>query len=112
KFLEIERIVGVYAAIEDVHHRYGKKPRRRSADITVERRALRGGRGLGNRERDSEDRVGAEPALVRRTVERDERLVDLRLRFRIHAADGIENLAIDGGDGFAHALAQIALATV
>ncbi len=70
------------------------------------------GRRLGGRQRDAEDGIGTEPALVRRAVERDERLVDLDLRLRIHAADGIENLAVDGVDRFAHALAEIALAAV
>ena len=69
-------------------------------------------RGLSGRKRDSEDGVGAEAAFVGSTVEGDERLVDLDLRFSIHAADGIENLAVDGIDGLAHAFAEIALAAI
>src|SRR5215813_12593374 len=71
-----------------------------------------GGRGLGDRERDPEDGVSAEAAFVWRAVERNERLVDLGLRLGVHAADGIENLAVDGVDRLAHPLAEIALATV
>ena len=70
---------------------------------------MRRGRGLGDRQRDAEDGIGAEPRLVGRAVERDHRLVDLDLRLRIHAADGVENLAVDRVDRLAHALAEIAL---
>ena len=64
---------------------------------------------LADRERDAEHGIGAEPALVGRAVERDQGLVDLGLGFRVHAADRVENLAIDRIDRLAHALAAIAL---
>ncbi len=70
------------------------------------------GRGLGDRQRHAEDGIGAEPALVGRAVERDQRLVDLDLGLGIHAADGIENLAVDRVDRLADPLAEIALAAV
>ena len=41
-------------------------------------------------------------------VERDHGLVDLGLCLGVHAADGIEDLAVDGFDRAAHALAEIA----
>ena len=47
-------------------------------------------------------------ALFGRAVERDHGLVDLGLDFRVHAAEGVENLAVDGIDRLAHALAQVA----
>ena len=72
--------------------------------------AVRHGRRLGGGERDAENGIGAEPALVGRAVERDHGFVDLDLRLGLHAAESVENLAIDGVDGFAHALAEIALA--
>ena len=68
---------------------------------------MRGCRGLCDRERDAENGVGAKPALVGRAVERDQHLVDLDLRFSVHSADGVENLAIDGFNRFAHAFAAI-----
>ena len=73
---------------------------------------MRGRGGLGDRERDPENGIGAEPALVRRAVERDQRLVDLGLRLGVHAADGVEDLAVDGVDRLAHALAEVALVAV
>src|ERR1700760_4926826 len=39
--LEVDRIVGVHAAVDDVHHRHRQEPRRRAADIAVERQAAR-----------------------------------------------------------------------
>ena len=109
EFLKIDRIVGVHAAIDDVHHRHRQKPRRSAADIAIKRQLVGGGRRLGDGERHAEDGVGAEPAFVRRAVERDHGLVDLDLRLGIHAAERLKNLAVDRLDRVAHALAEIAL---
>ena len=80
-----------------------------AADIAVERHALIGRRGFGHRERHPEDGVGAEAGLVGRAVEIDQDVVDLDLLRRVHAADGVEDLALDIGDrGLAHALAAVA----
>ena len=108
EFLEIDRIVGVDAAIDDVHHRHRQEPRRGAADIAIERQAIGGGRRLGDGERHAEDGVGAEAAFVGCAVERDHGLVDLDLGLGVHAAQGVENLAVDGIDRVAHALAEIA----
>ena len=83
-----------------------------AADIAVERQAGGFGRGLRHRQRDAENGVGAEAALVRRAVELDHRLVDVDLVFGFHAADRLEQFAIDGLDGLEHALAEIAGAAV
>ena len=108
EFLEIDRIVGVRAAVDDVHHRHGQQPRARAADIAVERQAVRLRRRLGDGERHAQDGVGAEPALVLRAVELDQRLVDLDLVFRLHAADRVENLAVHRLERLQHALAEVA----
>ena len=85
-----------------------QEPRRRAADVAVERKVAGGSRRLGGRERHAEDRIGAEPRLVRRAVERDQRLVDLVLRLGVHTTDGVEDLAVDRLDRLAHALAEVA----
>src|SRR5258708_22819680 len=69
-------------------------------------------RRLGDRERNPEDGIGAEAAFVWRAIERNECLVDLGLGLGVHAADRIENLAVDGIDRPAYPLAQIPLAAV
>ncbi len=108
EFLEVDRVVGMRAAVDDVHHRHRQQPRRRAADVTIERLPARGRGGFRDGKRNTEDRVRAEPAFVRRAVERDHRLVDLGLRLGIHAADRVEDLAGHGRDGLLHALAEIA----
>ena len=109
EFLEIDRIVGMHAAIDDVHHRHRQEPRAGSADIAVERQPVGVGRRLRHGQRDAEDGIGAEPALVLRAVELDQRLVDMDLVFRLHAADGVEDLAVHRFDRLQHALAEEAL---
>ena len=109
EFLEVDGVVGMHAAIDDVHHRDRQEPRRGSADIAVERLLARGGRRLRGRERDAENGIGAEPALVGGAVEPDHDLVDLDLGLGIHAADRLEDFAIDGVDRLADPLAEIAL---
>ena len=63
---------------------------------------------MAHRERHAENGVGAEPALVRRAVELDHDLVDLDLLLDRHAAERLEDLAVDGVDRLLHALAEIA----
>ena len=65
-------------------------------------------RGFRHRQRDAEDGVGAEPALVGGAVERDHGLVDLDLQLGVHAADGVEDLGVDRIDRLQHALAAVA----
>ena len=109
EFLKIDRIVGMDAAIDDVHHRHRQEARRCAADIAIERQLVGGGGRLGDGERHAEDGIRPEPAFVRRAVERDHGLVDLDLRLGIHAAERLKNLAVDRLDRVAHALAEIAL---
>ena len=108
EFLEVDRVVGVRAAVDDVHHRHRQHARLRAADVAVERQARGLGRGLGDGQRDAEDRVGAEARLVRRAVELDQRLVDGDLILGIHAADRVEDLALTLSTALQHALAAVA----
>ena len=63
----------------------GSGPRADPAEVAVERQVVRRGRRVGAGERDAEDRVGAELALVRRAVEVDEQRVDAGLVGRVEA---------------------------
>ena len=112
EFLEVDRVVGMHAAIDDVHHRHRQHMGIGPADIAVERQAGRVGRSLGDSQRDAENGVGAEPLLVGRAVEIDHRLVDMQLVLGFHAADRLENLAVYGFDGALDALAEEARAAV
>jgi len=98
----------VHAAVDDIHHGNRQQPRPDATHIAIERQRIGDRSRLRHRERDAEQRVGAQPALVGRAVERDHGLVDLALCLRVHAADRVENLAVDRVERLGHALAEIA----
>ena len=64
----------------------GRTSRAVAAEVAVERRRPRRRRPLRDGERDAEDRVRAEPALVRRAVELDQARVDRPLVERVEPA--------------------------
>ncbi len=109
EFLDVDRVVGVLAAVDDVHHRHRQDMRRNAADVAVERQAAGIGRRLGHRQAGAEDGVGAELALVVGPVERDHRHVDVALVFGIEAEQGVGNRPVDRVDRLQHALAEIAV---
>src|SRR6185437_11738663 len=71
-----------------------------------------GGGGLGGRQRDAEQRVGAEPALVRGAVELDHRLVEGALLGGAGAGQRLGDLTVDVGDRLGDALAGPPVAAV
>ena len=112
ELLEVERVLRMRAAVDDVHHRHGQHVGVRAAEPAIERQlGLRGG-GLRDGERDAEDRVRTEPRLRLRAVELDHGAVDLALLARVEAADAVCDLAVDVGDGAGDALAEPRLAAV
>ena len=98
------------AAVEDVHHRHRQRHRLaaiKRREVLVERHASgRGGRAR-QRHRHAEQRVGAEPALGRRAVERDHRLID-RALVGLAAPQQRRNLAVDVRHRLGDALAEVA----
>ena len=95
EFLNVDRVVGMNPAVDDVHHRHRQGAREDAADIAVERLREVGGGRLGAGEADAEDRVGAEPGLVRRAVELDQHAVERQLVLGVEAGERIEDLAVD-----------------
>jgi hypothetical protein len=83
-----------------------------AAEITPQRQPLFGGGRVGGRQRDGEDRVGTQPRLVRRSVERDQHPVQRRLAGGVLAAYGGRDLAVDVVDRVGDALAHPVRATV
>ncbi len=69
-------------------------------------------RGLSVGERNAENGVGAQALLVLGAIELAEASVEPALVIRIKPGERLANLAIDGLDRLAHALAAIALAAV
>ena len=88
--------------------------RRSAANVTVQRQAGGFGGGLGHGQRHTENSVGAEPALVLRAVEFDQRLIDAALILGFHVAQRVVDLSIDRldrlGDAFAEIAALVAIA--
>ena len=59
ELLEVDGVVGVGAAVEDVHHRHGQHVRGLAAQVALQRQPRLRRRGVRDGERDAEDRVGA-----------------------------------------------------
>jgi len=109
ELLEVERVRGVPAAVDDVHQRDGQEPGALTAERPVERLAPRGRRCPRHGERDGEQRIGPEPPLVLAAVERDERGIDRRLIGGVAAGERRRDDVAHVGDGAEHALAAVAL---
>ncbi len=111
ELLEVDRVGRVHTAVDHVHHRHGQDRgirwfiRRGSGEKGPERLARVGRRRLRGRERDAEDRIRPEPALVGGAVELDEQAVEARLVGGVHAANALRDLAVHVRHSPAHALA-------
>ena len=112
ELLQVDRVVGVGAAVDHVHHRHGKHMGVGATDVAVQRHTELVGGGLGDRQADAEDRVGAEPRLVVGAVELAQQRVDDALRHGVEAIEGVGDLAVHEADRSLHALASVAVATV
>ena len=108
EFLEVDRVLGVLAAVDDVHHRHRqprsrrrRRDRRRAAAApTAPRRARPPSTRRGSRWRRAR--------LVRRAVERQHQPVDLGLARRVAADHRRRDLLDDVRDRLQHALAAVA----
>ena len=108
ELLDVDGVVGMRPAIDDVHHGHGQQVGVAAAEIAIERSLERFRRRLGHGQRYAEDGIGAEPGLVGRAVELDQRVVDAALVLGVHSGERIEDLAVDGIDGLEHAFAEVA----
>jgi hypothetical protein len=84
----------------------------RSAEVAVQRKTEVGRRGVGHRERHSEDRVRPEVPLVVGVVEVDQGLIDAPLVLRVPTDDDRRNFFVDVGNRLRHTLAEVAVAPV
>ena len=112
ELLQVDRVGRVHAAVDHVHHRHRQRPRALAAEVAEERLALLRRGGVRGGERDAEDRVRAEAALVRRAVELDQLLVELLLLVGLHAPNRLEDLAVHIRDRLRHGLAAEGVAAV
>jgi hypothetical protein len=110
ELLKVDARIGVRAAVQDVHHRDGQGERRVSverADMPIQRDLFRCRFRAQTGHRHAEQRIGAESALGRRAVERDQGLVEPAL-IELAADDRLCDLAVDVGDRLADALSSVA----
>jgi hypothetical protein len=108
ELLDVDVRVGVRSTVDDVEHRHRQNVRVRAAEVLVERQVSGVRCGLGDGERDTEDRVGAELLLVVGAVELDERRVDETLVARLEALDRRAEHVENGVDRLLDALAEVA----
>jgi hypothetical protein len=109
ELLGVEGIVGVRAAVDDVHERHRQGPRGRAADVAVEGQAAGFRRGLRHRQGDAQDRVGAQAALVPAPVEVDHEEIDERLVEGVLPDDLAGQRVVHGRDRLAHAATEVTL---
>ncbi len=111
EFLDVDIIVGVLAAIDDVHHRHRHRILAGGAiqvgDVRIQRYALGLCSCLGGCQGHGEDGIGAQLGLVLGTVQLDHRLVQRLLVDRVLAQQQVTDRTVDVGYGVQHALAQV-----
>ncbi len=107
ELLEVRGVQGVLAAVEDVEERDRHDPRTHATEVAIERHLVAGRDRVRRREGDAKDRVGTELALVRRSVEGDQRGVEAGLIGRVRTEElGRDDLA-DVRHGLQNALAAV-----
>ena len=109
ELLQVDRVLRVDAAVDDVHHRDREDVSVGAADVAVERKARLRRRGSRHRERGAEDGVRAQVALVLGAVKLDERSVHAALIRCIHALERGGDRRVHVADGGEDALAAVAL---
>ncbi|MDT4834564.1 hypothetical protein FQZ97_682050 [compost metagenome] len=107
QFLEVERVVGVRAAVDDVHHRHGHAHGAAAAEIAIQGQAGFVGGGAGHGHAGRQDGVGAQAFLGFGAVQLDQGAIDEGLFLGVQAHQGFRDFRIQVLDSAQHALAQI-----
>ncbi|CUH53066.1 hypothetical protein SHM7688_02518 [Shimia marina] len=108
EFLDVDRVVGMLAAVDDVHHWHRQNARGGAAHIAEQR--LRGVicGGFGSGEGHAEDGICTQTAFVFCAVQFDHGAVNGDLLGHIHAHERFGDFAIHGVDSLKHTFAQVA----
>jgi hypothetical protein len=115
ELLEVDPVLGVRAAVQDVHHRQRQKRVVLAEQPAVQRHPRRLCRGVRGGEGGAEQRVGTEPGLVAGSVELDQAPVERRLLAEaadVEAPQRARDLAQHVPDRPSHALAAVALLAI
>ena len=108
EFLNVHAVVGVFAAVDDVHHRYGQGVAGGVVQHGVERFFQAGSFGMGEGEGDAEDGVCAEVLFEVVAVEVEHDFVEGGEVVNGFAFERRAEFFVDVGDGFGHAFAEVA----
>ncbi|CCK08265.1 phosphopyruvate hydratase [Cronobacter sakazakii 696] len=110
EFLDINVVVSVLAAVDDVHHRNRHREFARSAvqfsDVLVQRHAFGSSSSFSVSQRNGQNGVCTEVRFVFSTVQIDHDLVDTSLIFSIFANDSLSDRAVNRANRFGYAFAQ------
>ncbi len=107
ELLHVNVVVGVRAAVDDVHHGGRQQAGADAAEIAEQRQAGVGRRGMGRGQRNAEDGVGPQLALVLGAVQIDHPPVQGGLIQGVHAGQFVGQNVVDVVDRLEHALAQV-----
>ena len=111
KFLNIDVIGGVAAAVQDVHHGAGQAgvPPGQVHKVTPQRDAPRGSGGMGSGQADCQNRIGAQPGFIPGAVRFAQGAVDGALVGGVQPRNGFGQLTVHCRDGRQHPLAAVAV---
>jgi len=109
ELLEIDRGIGMRAAVQNIHHRHWQNARTGSAQITKERKVCRRRSRVRGCKRHTEQRVCAQIFFVGRTIQLDQLGIDFFLRAGVKSPEGIGNSPVHIPDRFEDAFAAITL---
>ena len=107
ELLHVDIVVGMRPAIDDVHHRHRQQRRAVAGHQLPQPLPAAGRQRMRIRQRDPEQRVGAQACLVLGAVQRDQAVVQALLVGRIQADHRLGDGAVDVGHRLAHALAEV-----
>ena len=107
EFLDVDRIVSMRAAIDDVHHRRRQNAGIGSTHISVEGHSRALGSSFCKCHGDAQNRIRAEAGLVFRSIQIDHQHVDHALFGCVQTSQFVEDFTIHGVNGLQHALAEI-----
>jgi hypothetical protein len=108
QLLQVEVVVGVRAAVDDVHHRHRQAHAARAAEVAVQGQPGLLGRRARHRHADGQRGIRPETALVVGAVEVDQRLVEKGLLGCVEAEHRLADLGVDVLHRAQHTLAEVA----
>ena len=100
------------ATVNNVHHRHWQDVGVRATNVAEQFQASRISSCLGHRNGGTENGVGAQPCLVRGSIQIDHGLVNEALVVGFDAAQCVSDLFVDVLNGLQHALTQVAVTAV